>query len=122
MVNTNGAEHGLDQYADKISGAGDGSYTVKDDALRREILGLRTDPRLNALMAGEYAKDNEAHLERTVGGKIGTTELYLSHFLGAGGAERFPKEMRANTDRRSEGRRVGDGCGRTCRSRWEAYH
>src|SRR3546814_3357927 len=85
MVKTHGAEHGLAQYADKISGAGDGSYTVKDDALRREILGLRTDPRLNALMAGEYAKDNEAHLARTVGGKIGPTELYPAHFLGAGG-------------------------------------
>ncbi|NNG05594.1 MAG: hypothetical protein HKM95_16045, partial [Inquilinus sp.] len=46
-------------------------------------------PRLNAVMAGELANANRAHLERTVGGDIGPTELYLAHFLGAEGATEF---------------------------------
>jgi len=99
MVKKHGAKHGLAQYADKIVERPDGSFTVKDDDVRRKILELRTDPRLNALMAGEYANDNKAHLEATVGGEIGPTELYLAHFLGAGGAERFLKEMRVNPNR-----------------------
>ncbi|HET8728885.1 MAG TPA: hypothetical protein VFO41_15375 [Alphaproteobacteria bacterium] len=96
MVKAHGEAHGLGLYADRIVEKPGGGFAVSDPDLRREILGLRTDPRLNALMAGEYAQDNMAHLERTVGGEIGPTELYLAHFLGAGGAETFLTELRAN--------------------------
>lgn len=99
MVKAHGAEHGLGRYADRIVERTGGGYTVHDSALRQEILDLRTDPRLNALMAGEYANDNQAHLERSVGGDIGPTELYLAHFLGAGGASDFLNEMRRNPGR-----------------------
>lgn len=98
MVKAHGAEHGLGAYADKITERPDGGLTVADPAARREILALRNDPRLNALMAGEYANDNRDYLESTVGGQIGTTELYLAHFLGAGGAATFLRGMRANPD------------------------
>src|SRR3546814_15033460 len=53
MVKTHGAEQGHAQYAHKISGAGDGSYTTKDHALPREILGYRPDPPTNTPMPGE---------------------------------------------------------------------
>lgn len=54
------------------------------------------DPRANTLMAAEYLKDNEAHLKRTTGAKVGDTELYLAHFLGPGGAETLLKAMAKN--------------------------
>lgn len=86
MVKKHGGEHGLDQYADAIVKGGDGRWTVKDKDLKKEILELRRDPKLSALMAGEYAKDNEKVLEAKLGRQASTHDLYLAHFLGAGGA------------------------------------
>lgn len=86
MVKKHGGGHGLDQYADAIVKGDDGRLTVKDKALKKEILELRRDPRMSALMAGEYAKDNEKVLESKLGRQVSTHDLYLAHFLGAGGA------------------------------------
>lgn len=86
MVKSHGAEHGLDKYANAIVKGADGRWTVKDKDLRKEILDLRRDPKLSALMAAEYAKDNEKVLESKLGRQVDTHDLYLAHFLGAGGA------------------------------------
>lgn len=86
MVKKHGAEHGLDKYADAITRGSDGRWTVKNKDLKKEILELRRDPKLSALMAGEYAKDNEQVLESKLGRQVSTHDLYLAHFLGAGGA------------------------------------
>ncbi|HEX5644389.1 MAG TPA: hypothetical protein VFX62_02605 [Erythrobacter sp.] len=40
-------------------------------------------------MAGELARDNRQHLLGVLGREPDGAELYLAHFLGAGGAERF---------------------------------
>lgn len=86
MVKSHGAEHGLEKYADAITRGADGRWSVKDKALKKEILDLRRDPSLSALMAAEYAKDNERVLESKLGRQVSTQDLYLAHFLGAGGA------------------------------------
>jgi len=96
MVQRHGAAHGLGEQAEAIRRRPDGAPYVADPDERRRILELRKDPRLSALMAAEYAQENRAHLQRTVGGDIGSTELYMAHFLGPGGAERFIREMRRN--------------------------
>lgn len=86
MVKKHGDEHGLGKYADAIVKGPDGRWTVKDKDLRKDILDLRRDPSLSALMAAEYAKDNEKVLESKLGRQVDTHDLYLAHFLGAGGA------------------------------------
>lgn len=86
MIKNHGADYGLGQYSDAIVKGSDGRWTVKDKALKKEILELRRDPRLSALMAAEYAKDNEQVLEAKLGRQVSTQDLYLAHFLGAGGA------------------------------------
>lgn len=108
MVEKHGDKYGLGQYADKI----DSNGRVSDPKARREILELRKDPEIASYMAAEFAGQNYDHLAKTVGGTIGKTELYMAHFLGAGGAsgflsamkkspnmaaaDLFPKEARAN--------------------------
>ena len=77
MVKENGAKYGLEDYAAKLEAG------KVDGKTRREILELRKDPKLSALMAAEYARDNKEALQKSVGGEIGDTELYLAHFLGA---------------------------------------
>ena len=98
MVKRHGHEHGLGRYARHIQEMGDGSLYVSNPQIRQEILDLRTDAGFNALMAGEFAQDNKAHLERNVGGQVGPTELYLAHFFGAAGATTFLRGLRADPD------------------------
>lgn len=59
---------------------------------RQQILNLRKDPQIAANMAAEFASDNQKFLNDhwAKGQKeIGSTELYLAHFLGASGAAGF---------------------------------
>lgn len=46
----------------------------------------KTDPRANALMGAEYAKENEAYLSALLNRKVQPTEMYMAHLLGASGA------------------------------------
>lgn len=94
MVRDHGEKYGLSHYAEAIDARG----RVKDPAMRREILALRNDPDVAALMAGEFAADNKRYLERFGNriGDIGATELYMAHFLGAGGAASFLKAHKTN--------------------------
>lgn len=93
MVKKHGAEHGLGNYADAITKGRDGKWAVADKEMKAEILNLRKDPRISALMAGEYAADNGKVLEAKLGRKASTHDLYLAHFLGAGGAIKVLQEM-----------------------------
>lgn len=92
MVKAHGADHGLGAYADKITDSG----KAVSKAARQQILALRNDPKLSSLMAAEYAADNKQYLQSTVGGEIGSTELYMAHFMGPGGAAKFLNKMHEN--------------------------
>ncbi len=92
MVKKHGAKYGLENQAAQI----DVNGRVSDGAARKSILHLRTDPQLSSLMAAEYASENKAFLERTIGGNIGNTELYLAHFMGPSGSAAFLNEHRHN--------------------------
>ena len=98
-VRDHGADHGLAKYANAIQTRGDGRPYVADPDMKREILELRKDPNVSALMAAEFTRDNKEYLEDTVKGKIGSTELYMAHFLGAGGAAKFLNAMQDNPSR-----------------------
>jgi hypothetical protein len=90
MVKDHGKEYGLGQYASAIR---DGSLDAKG---RAQLLAYRDNPRLSAAMAAEYTKDNADRLESALGRKAGTTDLYLAHFLGGGGAVKFLKALQAD--------------------------
>jgi hypothetical protein len=92
MVKKHGDKYGLGDMACQIGENG----KVSDSSLRQKILSLRNDPKLASLMAGEFAAENKDYLEKTVGGKVGSTELYLAHFMGAGGAGKFIKALQNN--------------------------
>ncbi|MCK6419263.1 MAG: transglycosylase SLT domain-containing protein [Alphaproteobacteria bacterium] len=92
MVRDHGAKYGLADLAAQIDARG----KVADRATRQEILKLRQDPEIAAHMAAELAQDNRQVLETNWGGDIGSTELYLAHFMGAGGASAFLKAKDSN--------------------------
>ena len=95
-MKAHGAEHGLAQYADAIQRRADGGLSVPDPAVRKQILDLRKDPKISAVLAAELTKDNKTALESKLGTPVGSTELYLAHFLGAAGATKFLSAMRDN--------------------------
>lgn len=88
MVKQYGAKYGLGEMADKIEVKG-GRACVGDCEVKKEILDLRKNPEISALMAGEFSADNRDYLEAHTEGKVGRTEMYLAHFLGAGSAAKF---------------------------------
>ncbi|MBB4619321.1 lytic transglycosylase domain-containing protein [Sphingomonas abaci] len=95
VVKKHGAEHGLGWAADAIGRSG-GRYSVADGATRQAILALRNDPAAASLMAAEHASDNKAALEDSLGRAANGTDLYMAHFLGLGGANKFLSAMQAD--------------------------
>jgi hypothetical protein len=95
-VKKHGHRFGLGAVADEIEVTASGSAFVTDPARRDAILALRSDPEVASLMAAGLAEDNRAHLAPILGRQPGHAELYLAHFLGAGGAGRFLTELQAD--------------------------
>jgi hypothetical protein len=81
-----GARLGYSGYADAIVKTRNGHMEVPDAAMRREILGLRRNPEVNAAMAGAFTNSNASILTSRLGRAPSEGELYIAHFLGAGGA------------------------------------
>lgn len=82
LVKEHGAQFGLGSYASAISKGSDGRYSVDNSADRSAILALRNDPRVAALMEGEYANATRARLQSALGRNVCSGELYAAHFLG----------------------------------------
>ena len=88
-IKQSGAALGLGRYADAITQTPSGNYEVRDPTMRSEILKLRNDPAANALMAGAFTNGNASALSERLGRAPSEGELYIAHFLGAGGAARL---------------------------------
>ena len=84
-----GAEHGL----------GWASAAAADPGTRAQVMALRHDPQVSALMAAELAGDNQTALSSALGRTPDNAELYLAHFLGAQGATQFLAALSADPGR-----------------------
>lgn len=85
-VRLHGSKHGLDRYARAITIGADGRHTVSDAGTRYQILALRRDPSIAALMAGEFTRSNQQFLRQRLGRTPTDGETYIAHFMGADGA------------------------------------
>jgi Transglycosylase SLT domain len=86
LVKQHGAKYGLGGLADAIHIAPDGRYHAATDADRQEILALKKNPQVSALMAGEYARTTQSAMQANLGRPVCGGELYAAHFLGADAA------------------------------------
>jgi hypothetical protein len=91
-----GASFGYNRYADAITRTPSGRYEVGDPTMRSEILQLRKDPAANAAMAGVLTRSNSFKLTGSLGRRPTDGELYIAHFLGAGGASRLISNVQNN--------------------------
>ncbi|OKL45201.1 hypothetical protein [Pseudovibrio exalbescens] len=108
----NGSDLGLEDYSRHIDVTPGGDYVVKNPQLREQLLDLRHDPEVSALVAGAFTQANHQELTNKLNRPPSTGELYVAHFLGASGGARlitaseqtpeveaatlFPKQARAN--------------------------
>jgi hypothetical protein len=81
-----GPAFGYGDYANAITRTTSGRYVVEDPQMRKAIAQLKSDPTANAVMAGVLTQQNAAALARRIGRAPSDSELYVAHFLGAGGA------------------------------------
>ena len=88
-LKTSGANLGYGRYADAITRQPSGRYEVSDPGMRDAIMKLRSDPTANAAMAGAFTQQNADRLQTKLGRQATDGELYIAHFLGAGGAGRL---------------------------------
>ena len=82
LVKQHGAKYGLGSFAGAIQQDSDGRYEADNQADRQAILALRNDPKVSALMEGEYANETRSTLESSLGRGVCNGELYAAHFLG----------------------------------------
>lgn len=92
-----GGAHGFGHVATQIERSG-GRHVVRDPAMREQIMQLRHDPAIASVMAGALAQDNRAALTPVLGRAPDAAEMYLAHFLGAGGASTFLRALNADPD------------------------
>ena len=95
IIKQHGGENGLGWAANAITRSGN-RWVVSDPQMKSAILGLRNNPDVSATMAAEFASDNRASLESSLGRGATGTDLYMAHFLGLGGATSFLKTMASN--------------------------
>lgn len=81
-----GAKHKLDAEVALLTKQSNGNYKPVSEEARVELLTLRTDPYVAALMAGELTMENKAALTKSLGRTPAHGELYASHVLGASNA------------------------------------
>ena len=96
MIDRHGAANGLGWAANAVQRGPNGRFHVSDPTVRRQIMDLRRNPEAASAMAAEFANDNRAYLERRLGRDMEPVDLYLAHFLGAGGATRFLRAHEAS--------------------------
>jgi len=96
MVREEGRNLGLGRFAEQIGRDASGRPTVADPAARQQILALRDDPAVSALMAGAFTNRNAAELRSATGRDPTEGELYMAHFLGSGGAARLINANQSN--------------------------
>ncbi len=90
MIGTYGIKHDLNDEVALLKKSGS-SYVPVSDKAADELLALRTDPYIAALMAGELTMENYATLTKLLGRTPAHGELYAAHVFGVAGAAKLVK-------------------------------
>jgi len=81
-IKDEGPRLGLGKYAAWISKTPAGRYQVDTPEHRAALLKLRSNPKVSAMMAAAYARQNEQFVRSAIGRRPTSDELYIAHFLG----------------------------------------
>lgn len=99
LVKRQGPQLGLADQANAIQQDRSGRYVVNEADTRQQILALRKDPALSAKLAGVFTSENKASLKDALGREPSGGELYIAHFMGAGGARELISQAANNPEK-----------------------
>lgn len=99
LVKRQGASLGLNDAANAIQRDSSGRYVVPESEMRQQILAMRKDPALSARLAGVFTSENKTSLREALGRDPTSGELYIAHFMGAGGARELITQAAGNPER-----------------------
>ncbi|OYD80841.1 lytic transglycosylase domain-containing protein [Azospirillum brasilense] len=88
LFRRHGSAYGQGELASAIQSR-NGIPSVKDPAVRRQILALRHDVDLSAGMAARYLSEGRDRLEERLKRPVSETESRIAYVLGAGGAAKL---------------------------------
>ena len=88
-IKDEGPRLGLGKFASWITKTAAGRYQVDTPEHRTALLKLRNNPKVSAMMAAAYAKQNEDFVRSAIGRSPTSDELYIAHFLGPADAVRL---------------------------------
>jgi hypothetical protein len=88
LVRRHGSAFGLSDTAEKITVV-NGAPTVRDPALRKQILALREDPNISAGMAARYLSEGKERLGKMLGRPASPIEGRIAYIMGPSGAARL---------------------------------
>ena len=95
VVRDFGHRHGLAHHAALLTtDHRDGTISARHLQQLTQIMQLRDDPRLSAIMAAERISRERIGLEQVLGRATAPADLYIVHLLGPMGARRFLTELR----------------------------
>lgn len=95
LFRRHGAAYGQGELASHIQ-VRNGVSSVKDPAIRRQILELRHDVDLSAGMAARYLAEGREALEKRLGRKASESESRMAYVLGSGGAAKLIRAAESN--------------------------
>lgn len=88
VIKEEGPKLGYGHLSSKIART-DRGYEVINPGEKAGILALREDPEMAADLAAAFTRRNGDYLKEKFGRMPSPGELYIAHFLGAGGAEKL---------------------------------
>ena len=97
-----GNKFGLNKYTPHIFKTQSGRHYVPNQKLRTEILQLRNNPEISAVMAGAFTQKNSEFIVSELGRNPTQGELYIAHFLGPKGASDLISLAEKNPNARAD--------------------
>ncbi|MEZ5541803.1 MAG: transglycosylase SLT domain-containing protein [Pseudomonadota bacterium] len=101
-IKQHGDSYGLGRYARlveySVDESGKRQPQVSDPTLRQQVLDLRFNPGLSALMTAEKVRDGMRKLSGKLEREPRRADLYLTHFFGMSGALSFLDALSTNPD------------------------
>ncbi len=88
----------LQKHGDMLGGNASTLAALSDPSARAQVLALRSDPDVSAMMAASLAADHQDALSGVLGRQPDASELYLAHFLGIEGAGKFLSALNTSPD------------------------